>query len=58
MTDADAEEQRRELVDDGDLDPETVAGRSGGSEAPLEVSEGDLADQAVEVPDDDEFDRG
>ena len=53
-------EQRRDLVDDPeDGDPETVAGRERAplGDPPLEVSEGDLADQRVEVPLDDDLDR-
>ena len=40
-------------------DPEAVAGRGRATldDLPLEVSEGDLADQRVEVPLDDDLDR-
>jgi len=63
VPDADADEQRRPVVDDpDDVDPETAAGRDVShrfAEPPLEVSEFDLADQSVEIPlDDDELDRG
>lgn len=63
VPDADAEEQRREVVEDPEeLDPETIAGRDPSArfgEPPLEVGEFDLADQSVEVPlDDDDLDRG
>lgn len=62
VPDADAEEQHRDLVEDPDeVDPETVAGRDRTDrlrEAPLEVSEFDLAEQSVEVPLDDEPDHG
>jgi hypothetical protein len=57
---ADAQEQHRDLVDDlEDTDPEAVVGRGRATldEPPLEVSEGDLADQRVEVPLDDDLDR-
>jgi hypothetical protein len=63
VPDADADEQRRELVDNPDeVDPETVAGRDRShhlANPPLEVSEADLADQLMDVPfDDDDLDRG
>jgi hypothetical protein len=59
VSDADAEEQRRDLLDDPeDTDPEAVAGRGHHpGEPPLEVSEADLADQFVDVPLDDDLDR-
>ena len=61
VPDADAEEQRRDLVDDPeDADPEAVVGRDRNlrlAEPPLEVSEADLAEQLVDVPLDDELDR-
>jgi hypothetical protein len=61
VPEADADEQRRPLLDTAeDLDPEAAAGRDAGGpvEPPLEVSEADLLEQSVEVPDDEEFDRG
>lgn len=62
VPDADADEQRRDLLDDPeDADPETTAGRDLRhqlAEPPLEVSEADLADQLVDAPFDDEQDRG
>lgn len=62
VPDEDAAEQRRELLDDlEDTDPETTAGRHRGrhlTDPPLEVSEADLADQLVDVPFDDDQDRG
>lgn len=65
LPDADAEEQRRAAVEDpdddaGDLDPERVVGRARPGqpgEQPLEASEGDVVEQSLEVPLDDEFDR-
>jgi hypothetical protein len=61
VPDADAEEQSRDVVDDPEeADPETTAGRDLSrrlADRPLEVSEADLVDQAVEVPFDDDIDR-
>ena len=45
------------IDDSADVDPEAVAGHATLGEPPLEVSEGDLADQRVEVPLDDDLDR-
>lgn len=62
IPDADADEQRRPVADDPEeVDPETAAGRNAQQrleEPPLEVDEGDLAEQVVEIPFDDEVDRG
>jgi hypothetical protein len=62
VPDADAEEQSRGVVNDPEeADPETAAGRDLSrllTDRPLEVSEADLVDQAVEVPFDDDIDRG
>jgi hypothetical protein len=62
VPDADADEQRRPVVDDPqESDPETAAGRDASArltEPPLEADEYDVADQSVEVPlDDDDEDR-
>lgn len=61
VPEADADEQRRDLLDDpGDTDPETLVGRDRTehlAEPPLEVNEADLADQLVDVPFDDDLDR-
>jgi hypothetical protein len=59
VPDADADEQRRPVIDDDpdQADPEAAAGRDLDqrlTDRPLEISEADLIDQFVEVPFDDD----
>jgi hypothetical protein len=56
------EELSLDAVAAPDLDPESATGRIpvptvAGSGATVEADEADLAEQAIEVPDDEEFDR-